>query len=55
MRKSELLIFLRKRYVWEAADRTCRKGGMALLSLETYEEDLMINNHIKGTPGELRQ
>ncbi|XP_046458837.1 uncharacterized protein LOC124205435 isoform X2 [Daphnia pulex] len=38
-----------KRVNWLDADKFCRVGGMTLLSLESKEEDQMINNHIKST------
>lgn len=36
---------------WNNADQECRKEDMALLSVESQEEDRLINSHIKATPG----
>ncbi|XP_057374084.1 gamete and mating-type specific protein A-like [Daphnia carinata] len=38
-----------KRLDWRRANEFCRGGGMVLLGLETFEEDMLISNHIKGT------
>ncbi|KAK4015986.1 hypothetical protein OUZ56_030950 [Daphnia magna] len=38
-----------KRLDWRRANEFCRGGGTTLLSLETYEEDMLISQHIKGT------
>lgn len=33
------------------SDEFCRGGNMTLLSLETEEEDKMINSHVQANPG----
>jgi hypothetical protein len=38
---------------WISADTFCKDEGMGLLSLETVEEDKLIYDHIKITPGKL--
>ncbi|XP_057373762.1 C-type lectin domain family 6 member A-like [Daphnia carinata] len=35
---------------WMRSDEFCRGGNMTLLSLETEEEDKMINSHVQSNP-----
>ena len=36
---------------WMRCDTFCRDGNYTLLSIETPEEDKLINDHVQANPG----